>query len=155
MVEYILIAVLLSSLSCSSSFAALATGRLSHRALGLDVTPGVGCIRAGKRLPQMGRLVAVEKIDPNLQRTYAGEPAGVGAIYSWWGNSKAGAGTMTITDSQPKRVDSDQARISQAFQSDQHRGVRLQDGKSNRGHLEHVGPQELHVQGGWPVHEYG
>jgi len=46
-----------------------------------------------------------EKIDPDMTREYTGAPAGKGARYSWSGNSKAGAGAMTITDSDPpKRV---------------------------------------------------
>ncbi len=42
-----------------------------------------------------------EKLDPNMQRTHSGAPAGVGARYAWSGNSKAGEGSMTITDSTP------------------------------------------------------
>lgn len=42
-----------------------------------------------------------EDIDPQLKRTYAGAPAGTGAIYSWTGNNKVGAGRMTIIDSHP------------------------------------------------------
>jgi uncharacterized protein YndB with AHSA1/START domain len=40
-----------------------------------------------------------EKLDPNLQRTYGGAPAGVGANYRWLGNKKVGEGEMTITES--------------------------------------------------------
>ena len=39
------------------------------------------------------------KLDPGLKQTYDGSPAGTGAIYSWEGNKKVGAGRMTITDS--------------------------------------------------------
>lgn len=42
-----------------------------------------------------------EGIDPNLTRTYAGSPAGKGAVYEWSGNSKAGKGRMAILDSVP------------------------------------------------------
>ncbi|OZC97624.1 transcriptional regulator [Rhodococcus sp. 06-235-1A] len=42
-----------------------------------------------------------EGVDPDLMRTYAGPDAGVGASYAWSGNRKAGAGTMTITESVP------------------------------------------------------
>jgi len=42
-----------------------------------------------------------EKLDPAMQRTFEGAPAGVGAAYGWSGNSKAGAGKMTIEASQP------------------------------------------------------
>src|SRR5262249_41947388 len=37
-----------------------------------------------------------EGIDPNLQRTYEGPAAGVGAAYGWTGNNKVGQGRMTI-----------------------------------------------------------
>jgi hypothetical protein len=42
-----------------------------------------------------------EKLDPALQRTYQGEPAGTGAVYSWTGNKQVGEGRMTITESRP------------------------------------------------------
>ena len=46
-----------------------------------------------------------EKLDPNLNRTFSGTDAGVGARYDWAGNSKAGAGSMVITESIPaKRI---------------------------------------------------
>jgi hypothetical protein len=41
------------------------------------------------------------KIDPKMKLTYDGPPAGVGASYSWAGNSQVGEGRATITDSQP------------------------------------------------------
>jgi hypothetical protein len=37
-----------------------------------------------------------EHLDPNMQKTFTGPPAGVGAVYEWQGNSKAGAGRMEI-----------------------------------------------------------
>lgn len=40
-----------------------------------------------------------EKIDPGMTRTFSGAPAGVGAVYTWSGNSKAGEGSMAITES--------------------------------------------------------
>lgn len=46
-----------------------------------------------------------EDIDPDLERTYAGPDAGVGAHYAWKGNKKAGAGSMEIVGSEPRRVD--------------------------------------------------
>jgi uncharacterized protein YndB with AHSA1/START domain len=46
-----------------------------------------------------------EDIDPNMQRTYSGPPSGVGAVYEWDGNRKAGAGRMEITSADaPSRV---------------------------------------------------
>jgi Polyketide cyclase / dehydrase and lipid transport len=45
-----------------------------------------------------------EDLDPNLQRTYTGPDAGVGAHYAWKGNRKAGEGSMEITGSAPDRI---------------------------------------------------
>ena len=46
-----------------------------------------------------------EDIDPNMQRTYSGSPSGVGAVYEWDGNRKAGAGRMEITSADaPSRL---------------------------------------------------
>jgi Polyketide cyclase / dehydrase and lipid transport len=44
-----------------------------------------------------------EKMDPNLQRSYAGEMSGAGAKYAWIGNKKVGEGSMEITRSVPAR----------------------------------------------------
>jgi hypothetical protein len=38
-----------------------------------------------------------EKLDPRMKKTFSGAERGVGASYAWEGNSKAGAGSMTIT----------------------------------------------------------
>jgi hypothetical protein len=48
-----------------------------------------------------------EDVDPELQRTYSGADAGVGARYEWKGNKKAGEGSMEITESTPSRVVTD------------------------------------------------
>ena len=42
-------------------------------------------------------------MDPNMQTTYSGAPAGVGAVYEWTGNKKVGAGKMTIREVTPDR----------------------------------------------------
>jgi hypothetical protein len=42
-----------------------------------------------------------EKIDPAMKRTYEGPRAGVGASQVWSGNSRAGEGRSTITESHP------------------------------------------------------
>jgi hypothetical protein len=39
-----------------------------------------------------------DQLDLSMQRTYEGEPRGVGAVYSWKGNAKVGEGRMQITD---------------------------------------------------------
>jgi uncharacterized protein YndB with AHSA1/START domain len=41
------------------------------------------------------------KIDPNMSQTYEGPAAGVGSRHTWSGNSKAGAGSQTIVESEP------------------------------------------------------
>jgi Polyketide cyclase / dehydrase and lipid transport len=38
-----------------------------------------------------------EDLDPDLERRYDGPKSGVGAVYSWSGNRKAGEGRMEIT----------------------------------------------------------
>lgn len=45
-----------------------------------------------------------EKLDPTMTRAYAGAPSGPGAVYTWKGNGKAGAGRMEITDVAPSGV---------------------------------------------------
>jgi carbon monoxide dehydrogenase subunit G len=42
-----------------------------------------------------------EKMDPAMQRTYSGPPAGQGTAYAWEGNSKVGSGRMQIAESVP------------------------------------------------------
>ena len=50
-----------------------------------------------------------EELDPTVDRTYAGAESGVGAVYEWSGNLKAGAGRMEIVDA----VDEDRVVIDQ------------------------------------------
>jgi hypothetical protein len=45
-----------------------------------------------------------EKLDPNMKKTFSGAERGTGASYAWEGNSKAGAGTMTIADATPQKI---------------------------------------------------
>jgi hypothetical protein len=45
-----------------------------------------------------------EDLDPALERTYTGAESGVGAIYAWRGNSKAGEGRMEILETSADRV---------------------------------------------------
>jgi uncharacterized protein YndB with AHSA1/START domain len=44
-----------------------------------------------------------EKMDPNLKRTFSGQPSGTGSIYEWEGNKKVGQGRMEIKESSPSR----------------------------------------------------
>jgi uncharacterized protein YndB with AHSA1/START domain len=71
-----------------------------QRSATIAAPPGVvfGYINDFRRWPQWSPW---EKLDPNMQRTLSGAPSGTGASYAWLGNSKAGQGSMTITDSRP------------------------------------------------------
>jgi uncharacterized protein YndB with AHSA1/START domain len=42
-----------------------------------------------------------QKIDPAMRRAYEGPGAGVGSVFKWSGNDKAGAGEMAIAESVP------------------------------------------------------
>lgn len=51
-----------------------------------------------------------EDLDADMKRSYSGSEAGVGAVYEWAGNSKAGQGRMEIVDaSAPSSVGIDLA----------------------------------------------
>ena len=39
-----------------------------------------------------------EDVDPDLQRAYSGPAEGIGSVYEWNGNRKAGAGRMAIIE---------------------------------------------------------
>ena len=41
------------------------------------------------------------ELDPDMRKTYAGQPGAVGSTYHWTGNRKVGEGNMTITDTTP------------------------------------------------------
>ncbi|MBI1246935.1 polyketide cyclase [bacterium] len=45
-----------------------------------------------------------EKVDPNMSKSLEGPAEGVGAVYRWSGNSRAGAGSTTIVDSVPNQL---------------------------------------------------
>jgi hypothetical protein len=42
-----------------------------------------------------------EKLDPSMKKTFSGADSGVGAIFEWDGNKKAGAGRSEIMESIP------------------------------------------------------
>lgn len=46
-----------------------------------------------------------QHLDPNMQVTYSGPQNGVGSMYAWSGNDKAGQGSMKITQAQaPSKI---------------------------------------------------
>ncbi len=44
------------------------------------------------------------KLDPEQKLTYSGPASGIGASVAWEGNSKVGAGRMTILESRPNEL---------------------------------------------------
>jgi hypothetical protein len=44
------------------------------------------------------------KLDPAAKATFDGPASGLGAAFAWDGNSKVGAGRMTITDATPTHI---------------------------------------------------
>ena len=44
------------------------------------------------------------KLDPAMKLTHGGPPSGSGAHFTWEGNSKVGAGKLTITESRPNEL---------------------------------------------------
>jgi len=44
------------------------------------------------------------KFDPNVKNTYSGPESGVGAVCSWEGNKRIGAGSSTIIESKPAEL---------------------------------------------------
>jgi hypothetical protein len=45
-----------------------------------------------------------DKMDPKMQRTFDGAPAGIGAKYAWTGNSQVGEGRMSVEESKANEL---------------------------------------------------
>lgn len=45
-----------------------------------------------------------EDLDPNLRREYSGPAGGVGQVYGWSGNNRAGSGRMEVVQADPSRL---------------------------------------------------
>jgi hypothetical protein len=73
-----------------------ATFRIERSARIAAGIPSVGALIDDFR--QWRKWSPWEELDPQLQRTYSGADAGIGAVYEWSGNGKAGAGRMEITE---------------------------------------------------------
>jgi uncharacterized protein YndB with AHSA1/START domain len=58
-----------------------------------------------------------EDVDPELQRQYSGAESGVGAVYGWSGNRKAGAGRMEILRAEPNTLVEVDLRFEKPFKS--------------------------------------
>jgi hypothetical protein len=69
-----------------------------ERATVIATTPDVVFAQVND-LRSWGAWSPWEKLDPAMQKTFAGPEAGVGQSNSWSGNDKAGKGKMTIVES--------------------------------------------------------
>ena len=58
-----------------------------------------------------------EDVDPDLHRSYAGAESGVGAVYAWSGNRKAGAGRMEILRAEPDSLVEVDLQFEKPFRS--------------------------------------
>ena len=59
-----------------------------------------------------------EDVDPDLHRSYTGAESGVGAVYGWSGNRKAGAGRMEILRAEPNTLVEVDLRFEKPFKSE-------------------------------------
>jgi Polyketide cyclase / dehydrase and lipid transport len=84
-----------------------------------------------------------EKLDPQMKKTFSGAERGVGASYAWEGNSKAGAGSMTITTATPQRT-SIALRFTKPMRSENTAEFTLEpDGTGTRVTWTMTGPKNL------------
>jgi Polyketide cyclase / dehydrase and lipid transport len=86
-----------------------------------------------------------EELDPDMNRTYVGAESGVGAVYEWSGNLKAGAGRMEIVDAlDDERVVIDQRNLKLFPVGEQYivRARRL--GRRHGRHVVHDGTGDAH-----------
>ncbi len=75
-----------------------------------------------------------EDVDPELQRSYSGAESGVGAVYGWSGNRKAGAGRMEILRAEPDELVEIDLRFEKPFKS-QSTTTFLLDSDGDRTHV--------------------
>ncbi len=57
------------------------------------------------------------KLDPTAKNTYAGAPAGKGAIFSWAGDRNVGEGSMTLLESRPNDLISIKLEFRKPFKA--------------------------------------
>jgi uncharacterized protein YndB with AHSA1/START domain len=74
-----------------------------------------------------------EDLDPSMTRSYSGADAGVGAVYEWSGNMKAGAGTMEIVEAVPDERVVLELTFSKPFRSHSTSTFRIEDGSAAGG----------------------
>ena len=59
-----------------------------------------------------------EALDPDMKKTFSGPEGGVGAVYAWDGNKKAGAGRMEIVEASPPKNVSLKLEFTRPFKSE-------------------------------------
>ena len=78
------------------------------------------------------------KLDPNAKVTFSGPQSGPGATFTWDGNDKVGAGTMTITESKPnERIATRTDFIAAVRRHEQFRLRVLGGGRADQRDLDH------------------
>jgi uncharacterized protein YndB with AHSA1/START domain len=84
-----------------------------------------------------------EKLDSHMKKTYSGAERGVGARYAWEGNSKAGAGSMTIAAATPHKI-SIELHFTKPMRSENTAEFTLEpDGAGTRVTWTMIGPKNL------------
>ena len=88
-----------------------------------------------------------EGLDPAMRRTYSGAPSGVGSVYEWSGNRKAGQGRMEIVSAEqegPRGTVAVDLRFLKPFKSSSVTTFTLEPaGEDTRVTWTMVGPQTL------------
>ena len=83
-----------------------------------------------------------EDLDPHLHRTYSGAESGVGAVYEWAGNRKAGRGRMEIEEAAAPSALSVQLDFIKPFKSSSTSSFALEPaGRGTRVTWSMVGPK--------------
>jgi uncharacterized protein YndB with AHSA1/START domain len=96
------------------------------------------------------------KLDPAMKQSYEGAPAGVGAVYTWAGNSQVGEGHMTLTESRPNELIRIKMEFLKPFAATSTAEFTLPARRQRDGRdVEHGGPEQLHGQDHAPRHEHG
>ena len=85
-----------------------------------------------------------EDVDPAMHRSYSGPESGVGAVYVWSGNRKAGAGRMEIVRAEENRVVDIALTFDKPFKSKNQTTFTLEpQGESTLVRWQMVGPRPL------------
>ena len=90
---------------CAGGYRCHAAGSLPHRAPSAAISaPPPAILRQVNDFHNWQAWSPWAKLDPMMTQTYAGEPAGKGAVYTWAGNNEVGEGKMTLMESRPNEL---------------------------------------------------